>query len=70
MQHPLDPSDGALLRPFIGSRSHRAICKTSKVIAPSHSSTRYIQHSSADAPPHVNVDRGPVSYSLVNVSVS
>lgn len=67
MEHLLDPCD-ALLRTFIGLHFHKAICKTSKKIAPNHDNRRYVQQSSSDSPPCVDVYRGPVSYSLVDIS--
>lgn len=67
MKHPLDPSD-ARLRTFRGPQLHKAICKTSKKIAPNHN-TSHIQQSSSDSPPRVDVETGPVSYPLADISV-
>lgn len=65
---PHNPSD-VLLELFTGPSFQKAICKTSKMIAPNHYNTKYIQHSSTDSTTHVHVDGGPASYSLFDSSV-
>lgn len=56
-ERPRNPSD-ILLEFFIGPSFHKAICKTSKMIAANHCNTEYVQHSSTESTTRDHVDKG------------
>lgn len=56
-ERPRNPPD-ILLEFFIGPSFHKAICKTSKMIAANHCNTEYVQHSSTESTTRDHVDKG------------